>query len=150
MSIKQQLDNDIKTAMLAGDKVLVTTLRGLKAAILNIEVAEGLRSQGLSDEAVTVLFQKEAKKRQESADLFGQGGNVEKQQAELLEKRIITNYLPTQLTEDEIVSVVNGVIDELDVSGMQAMGQVMGVVKAKLGGRADSALVAKIVKEKLS
>jgi len=135
---------------LAGDKVLVTTLRGLKAAILNIEVAEGLRSQGLSDEAVTVLFQKEAKKRQESADLFGQGGNVEKQQAELLEKRIITNYLPTQLTEDEIVSVVNGVIDELDVSGMQAMGQVMGVVKAKLGGRADSALVAKIVKEKLS
>lgn len=149
MSIKQQIDSDIKTAMLAGDKETVTTLRGLKAVILNAEVAKNAREAGLADDEVVALLQKEAKKRQESADLFAQGGNTEKQQAELTEKEIIGKYLPQQMDEAELVGVVDSVIAELGVSGMQAMGQVIGVVKAKTGASADGAMIARIVKDKL-
>lgn len=149
MSIKQQIDSDIKTAMLAGDKETVTTLRGLKAVILNVEVAKNAREAGLADDEVVALLQKEAKKRQESADLFAQGGNTEKQQAELTEKEIIGKYLPKQMDEAELAGVVDSVIAELGVSGMQAMGQVIGVVKAKTGASADGAMIARIVKDKL-
>lgn len=149
MSIKQQIDSDIKTAMLAGDKETVTTLRGLKAVILNAEVAKNAREAGLADDEVVALLQKEAKKRQESADLFAQGGNTEKQQAELTEKEIIGKYLPKQMDEAELAGVVDSVIAELGVSGMQAMGQVIGVVKAKTGASADGAMIARIVKDKL-
>jgi uncharacterized protein YqeY len=149
MSVKQQIDADIKTAMLAGDKVLVTTLRGLKSAILNVEVAEGKREEGLSDDVVINLLQKEAKKRQESADLYAQGGSPERQQAELTEKTVIEKYLPQQLSEAEISILVDEVIASTGASGMQAMGQVIGGVKAKAGAAADGAVIARIVKEKL-
>lgn len=148
MSIKTQLDQDIKTAMLAGDKILVTTLRGLKSSILNVEVAEGKRDEGLSDEVIVGLFQKEAKKRQESADLYAQGGNTEKQQAELVEKEIIQGYLPAQLSEEEVEALVDDAIADIG-SDMQKMGQIIGQVRQKSGGNADGALIARLVKEKL-
>lgn len=149
MSLKQQIDTDLKTAMLAGDKVLVTTLRGLKAAILNAEVAEGSRDAGLEDDKIISLFQKEAKKRQESADLYRQGGNTEKEQAELIEKTVIEKYLPVQLSETEISALADEVIAATGASGIQAMGQVIGAIKAKAGAAADGSVIARIVKEKL-
>jgi uncharacterized protein YqeY len=150
MSVKQQIDSDIKTAMLAGDKVLVTTLRGLKSAILYVEVAEGARDEGLPEDKVISILQKEAKKRQESADLYEQGGNTEKQQAELTEKTVIEKYLPKQLSEEEIGAIVDDVIGATGANGMQAMGQVIGAVKAKAGAAADGSVIARIVKEKLA
>ena len=149
MSVKQQIDADLKSAMLAGDKTLVTTLRGLKAAILNVEVAEGVRDQGLADDKVITLLQKEAKKRQESADLYAQGGREDSANAELTEKSVIEKYLPAQLSEDEIAALVDETIAATGAHGMQAMGQVIGAVKAKAGASADGALIARIVKEKL-
>jgi uncharacterized protein YqeY len=149
MSVKQQIDADIKTAMLAGDKVLVTTLRGLKSAILNVEVAEGKREEGLSDDVVINMLQKEAKKRQESADLYAQGGSPERQQAELTEKTVIEKYLPQQLSEAEISILIDEVIASTGASGLQSMGQVIGGVKAKAGAAADGAVIARLVKEKL-
>lgn len=150
MSLKERIDADLKTAMLAGDKTLVMTLRGLKSSILNVEVAEGKRDTGLADDAIISLLQKEAKKRQESADLYNQGGNIERQQAELDEKKVIQQYLPAQLSEEEISATVEEVITETGASGMQLMGQVIGAVKAKTGASADGAVIARIVKEKLS
>ncbi len=150
MSLKLRIEQDIKTAMLAGDKVLVMTLRGLKSAILYVEVAEGLRDQGLSDDAVTTVLQKEAKKRQESADLYKQGGNSEKQTAELTEKKVIEQYLPEQLTEEDIIKIVDEVITAINAKGMQAMGQVIGAVKQKTGASADGSVIARLVKERLS
>lgn len=150
MSVKQTIDADLKTAMLAGDKTLVTTLRGLKSAILYVEVAENARDEGLPDDTVISILQKEAKKRQESADLFAQGGNTEKQQAELEEKRVIEKYLPKQVSEDEIKALVDEVVAATGASGMQAMGQVIGAVKAKAGASADGSVVARLVKERLS
>jgi uncharacterized protein len=149
MSVKEQIDQDLKQAMLAGDKPLVMTLRGLKAAILQVEVAEGSRDAGLSDEKVIDLFLKESKKRQESADLFRQGGNEEKAAAELAEKQVIEKYLPAQMSEDEIAVMVDDAIAALEATGMQMMGQVIGYVKQKAGASADGAVIARIVKEKL-
>ncbi len=150
MSLKITIEQDIKTAMLSGDKALVTTLRGLKSAILNVEVAEGKRSEGLTDDAVIAILQKESKKRQESADLYAQGGNSEKQSAELTEKKVIEKYLPAQLSEDELVVVIDKIITETNSSSMKDMGQVIGAVKAKCGAAADGSIVARLVKERLS
>jgi uncharacterized protein YqeY len=150
MTIKEQLDADVKQAMLAGDKTLVTTLRGLKSAILNVEVAEGTRETGLPDERVIDLFAKEAKKRQESADLYLQGGDETRAQAELSEKAVIEKYLPKQLNDEELTAIIDATIQATDASGPQAMGQVIGQVKAKTAGAADGARIAVLVKERLS
>src|ERR1700752_3547961 len=100
--LEQRLEQDIKTALLAGDKSRALTLRGLKAALLNVKVATGKRESGLTDAEVLPILSKEAKKRQESADLYQQGGNQEKAEAELTEKAIIEEYLPAQLSEAEL------------------------------------------------
>ena len=110
MALKQQIDQDIKQAMLGGDKTLTETLRGLKSAILYVEVAKGKRDSGLEDSEIVDVLSKESKKRQESADLYKQGGNEAKAQAELAEKEIIQKYLPEQLSEDDIKKLVDEVI----------------------------------------
>jgi uncharacterized protein len=150
MSIKQQIDADLKTAMLGGDKVLTTTLRGLKSAILDVEIAQNKRDTGLTDEEVTGILVKESKKRQESAEFFTQGGNDVKAAEEKAEKEVIAKYLPAQLTEDDILALVNEAITATGATGMQDMGKVMGMVKQKAGASADGAIVARLVKEKLS
>ena len=150
MNVKAMIEADLKTAMLAGDKVLVTTLRGLKSAILYVEVAEGAREQGLSDDKVITILQKEAKKRQESADLFMQGGRPEKAEAEMVEKAVIEKYLPEQISEDEIAKLVDEAIAASGGSTLQQMGQIIGIVKQKAGTSADGALIAKLVKERLA
>lgn len=150
MSMKQQLDQDVKRAMLAGDKTLTMTLRGLKSVILYAEVAKGSREEGLADADIIDLFAKEAKKRQESADMYRQGGNEERASAELVEKQVIEQYLPKQLTDDEIGTLIDGVINETGAAGPQVMGQVIGAVKAKAGASADGARIASLVKERLS
>lgn len=147
--LEQRLEQEIKAALLAGDSVKATTLRGLKATLLNVKVAEGTRDQAMADDQVITIFSKEAKKRQESADLYVQGGNQPMADAELAEKALIETYLPAQLDEATIAAVVDQTIAELGVSGMQAMGQVIGAVKAKTAGAADGGIIARLVKERL-
>jgi uncharacterized protein YqeY len=148
--LKERLDQDVKAALLGGDKVLATTLRGLKSVILYAEVAKGNRDTGLPDEEIIPLLAKEAKKRQESADLYKQGGNEEKAAAELAEKKVIEAYLPQQLSDEELGEAIDGVIAGLDVSGPQAMGQVIGAVKKTVGSQADGSRIARMVKERLN
>jgi uncharacterized protein YqeY len=150
MGMKQQIEQDLKQAMLAGDKTLVDTLRFLKSAILYAEVAAGKRDEGLSDDETIALLTKEAKKRQESADLYRQGGNTDKAAAEEAEKKVIEAYLPAQVSEEEISASIDAVIAETGASGMQAMGQVIGAVKQKFGATADGSVIARLVKERLS
>jgi len=150
MSIKETIEADIKTAMLAGEKDRVTTLRGLKSSILYAEVAAGKREDGLDEQAIIALMQKEAKKRQESADLYKQGGNTEKAQSELTEKAIIEAYLPEQLSEEKVRELVNAEIAKIDNPTPQQMGQIIGGVKAASKGNADGALIARLVKEQLT
>jgi uncharacterized protein YqeY len=147
--LEDKLEQDIKTALLAGDRQKATTLRGLKSTLLNIKVATGKRESGLSDDEVMAAFAKEAKQRQESADVYKQGGNTAKAEDELAEKAIIEGYLPEQLSEDELIKLIDQIITETGASGPQAMGQVIGQVKAKAGAAADGGQIAKLVKEKL-
>ena len=148
--IKQQLNDDVKAAMLAGDKIRLETLRGLKSVILYAEVAANKREAGLGDDEILALLAKEAKKRQESADFYVQGGSQERADKELQEKAIIQTYLPAQLGEVELQAVIEEVITATGATGPQAMGQVIGAVKAKVGNTADGAVIARLVKERLS
>lgn len=150
MSLKEQINQDLKTAMLAGDKTLTTTLRGLKSSILYAEVAANKRDQGLDDTEVIDVLAKEAKKRQESADLYKQGGSPDKAAAELTEKTVIEKYLPEQVSEDEISQAITEVISSTGASGPQDMGKVIGAVKQRLGASADGSTVARLAKERLS
>jgi uncharacterized protein len=148
--LKQQIDQALKTALLSGNKELATTLRGLKSVILYEEVAKGVREQGLSDEEITVLLAKEAKKRQESADLFQKGGNSQKADAELIEKRVIEDFLPQQLSDEELQAVVDASIRKQGAEGMQGMGKVIAAVKEHVGVTADGSRIAQRVKERLT
>lgn len=150
MSIKSDIEADLKTAMLGGDKVLTTTLRGLKSAILNVEIAENKRDSGLSDDEVTAILGKEAKKRQESADMYSQGGSAERAAAETLEKQFIEKYLPKQMDDEALKNLVEASITETGAATMQDMGKVIGLVKSRAGAAADGGRIATLVKERLS
>lgn len=149
MPLKDDITADLKTAMLARDEFVTTTLRGLKAAILNEEVAKGLRDEGLSDEAIEQLIARESKKRDEAAKLFEQGGNQVSADKERAEKELLSKYLPEQLSEADVVKLVDDAVADIQPDGMKDMGRVIGAVKAKAGNTADGALVARLVKEKL-
>ena len=148
--LEDAINKDLKSALLAGDKTLATTLRGLKSSLLYAKIAANSRDVGIADDQIVVVLQKEAKKRQESADLYRKGGNEEKAIAELEEKRVIERYLPRQLTESEVTNLVVKAIADLDAKGLSAMGAVIGQVKQEASGAADGALIARIAKEHLS
>lgn len=148
--LKDRLDQDLKTALLAGDKDLATTIRGLKSVILYEEVAKGARDTGLSDEDIVVLLSREAKKRQESADLYAQGGDEARAKTELAEKQVIEKYLPAQLSDDDLAKLIDDAIKEAgEGEGPQIMGKVIGAVKQKVAGQADGARIATMVKQRL-
>jgi len=147
--LEDKINQDLKSALLGGDKVLATTLRGLKSSLLYAKIANNSRDKAMSDEEVIAVFQKEAKKRQESADLYLQGGNHERAEAELVEKAVISKYLPSQLADEEVAKLVDAAIATLTSSGQPTMGAVIGIVKAQAAGRADGAVIARIAKDRL-
>lgn len=150
MALKEQINNDLKAALLGGNRFAGEVLRGLKAVILNEEVAKGRRDEGLDDSVIEQLIVREVKKRNESAAIYDGANRPELATQERSEAEIMAKYLPKQLSEDEIKSVVARVISELGVSGQSAMGQVIGAVKKELGNTADGSLIAQIVKNALS
>lgn len=149
MALKQRIQDDIKAALLGGDRFKSDVLSNLKASILNEEVAKNKRDEGLSDSEIEQIVSREVKKRSESADLYTKAGRQELADSELKERDLLIEYLPKQLSEDEIKAVVLETIDEISKSGNINMGMVIGSVKQKLGTSADGAVVAKIVKESL-
>lgn len=149
MAIKNQIDQDLKSALLSGDKVLATTLRGLKSAILYAEVAAGKRDKGLEDNEIIQVLRKEAKKRQESADLYKKGGNQEKATAELAELQAIEVYLPKQLSGEQLEELVEQAVSETDDKSPQAMGKIIGRVKVLSNDQADGRRIAAMVKQRL-
>lgn len=150
MTLKAQLDNDLKAALLGGDRFRADVLRGLKAVILNEEVAKGKRDEGLDDATIEQLIAREVKKRLDSAQQYEAAGRPELVEAEKAESAVLEAYLPEQLSEEDIQATINDIITTLGISGPQAMGQVIGAVKAKLGNAADGATVARLVKASLS
>jgi uncharacterized protein YqeY len=149
MALGQRIQYDTKAALLGGDRFVGDTLRNLKAAILNEEVATGKRDEGLSDAEIEKIIVREIKKRQESATIYEQNDRAEQAEQERKEAAVLSVYLPEQLSEAEIQAVVETKITELGATDVKLMGQVIGVVKAELGSSADAAIIARLVKEKL-
>ncbi len=149
MSLKAQLENDIKAALLGGDRFRGEVLRNLKAAILDEEVAQNKRDTGLEDAEIEKIIVKEVKKRNDSATQFEAAGRPELVEQEQAEAKVLEVYLPEQLSEEEVAATIDAVIADLGASGPQTMGQVIGAVKGKLGSSADGGLIARLVKEKL-
>lgn len=148
--LEQQIEADIKTALLAGEKDTATTLRGLKSVLLYAKVAGGTRDEAMSDADVITLLRKEAKKRQESAELYIQGGSQDRADKELAEKALIEAYLPAQLDEAAVAAIVAEVVTEQGATSLQQMGPVIAAVKQRIGADADGSLIARLVKEKLA
>jgi Uncharacterized conserved protein len=150
MALNEQIQNDMKAALLGGDRFVGEVLRNLKAAILNEEVASGKRETGLDDEAIEKIITREVKKRNESASMYDENGRPELAENERKEAAVLATYLPQQLSEDEIREIAKTVIEAMDNVGPSLMGQVIGGVKAKVGSAADGATVARVVKELLN
>ncbi len=149
-TLKDRLRADLTASMKARDKVRASTLRMVMTAITNAEVA-GAAARELSDEEVTDVLTKEAKRRREAATSFEEGGRAESAAKERAEAEVIAEYLPQPLTPEEVTGIVAAVIDELGVAGegMKAMGRVMGTVQPQTKGRADGAAVAAEVRRQL-
>ncbi len=145
--LKEKLNQDIKTAMLAGEKPKAEVLKSLKSAILYEEVAQKVREVGLADDKILFVLAREAKKRGESAEMYAKAGHQDRADTELAEKAIIETYLPKQLGDDELQTLVAEVIASF--GDTPQMGQVIGAVKAKVGTAADGARIAAMVKAKL-
>lgn len=150
MSIKQKIEQDLKTALLGGDKDAAMVLRGLKSTILNAEIASGKRETGLNDTEVINLLKKEVKSRVESAEMYVKGNSQERADKELAEKAIIETYLPEQMSDEELETIVDKILTGMGEVTPQAMGQVIGQVKQQVGGAADGARIAAVVKGKLA
>lgn len=151
MTVKQSIDQDLKTAMLAGDKQKVEALRGLKSVILNTEITAGNRESGLDDAQAVNVLQKEVKKRRDAIELYEKANNPERVQIEQYEIGVISEYLPKQLAESEIQQIVDAEIASLGQPfTQQQMGTVIAAVKTKTQGAADGAVIARIVREKLT
>jgi uncharacterized protein len=147
--LKGKLRADLSVAMKARDEVRLRTLRMALTAITNEEVA-GKAARGLSDEEIVNVLTKEAKKRREAAEAFSSGGRPEKAADEEAEAAVLADYLPPQLTDEEVTAVVSEAIIETGASDMKAMGQVMKVVTPQTTGRADGARVAAEARRQLS
>lgn len=144
--LKEQINKDLKTAMLARNAFETTVLRGLKASILDEEVKLGKREEGLNNNEIETLVAREVKKRKEAASLLDE----ERAENELKEAEILSKYLPKMASEDEIRAAVKAEISAMGEVSIKQMGIIIGKIKAKFGNSADGAVLAKIVKEELS
>ncbi len=151
MGLKEQLRTDLTTAMKARDELRSSTLRMVLAAITNAEVA-GKAARVLTDDEIIGVLSSEVKKRREAAAAFADGGRAESAAKEAAEAAVIVDYLPEQLTENEITDLVTATIAELGVAGdgMRAMGRVMGALQPQIKGRADGGVVSAEVKRQLA
>ncbi|TIC89183.1 GatB/YqeY domain-containing protein [Nocardioides sp. GY 10113] len=149
-TLKDRLRTDLTASMKARDEVRSSTLRMVLTAVTNAEVA-GKVAKELTDEEIVSVLSSEAKKRREAAVAFEEGDRPESAAKERAEAAVIAEYLPAQLTPEEIAGVVEAAVTQLGVAGEgpKAMGKVMGVVQPQVKGRADGAAVAAEVRRQL-
>lgn len=149
MSLKQQIDNDIKQAMLAKNKEELEALRSIKSMILLAETEKGVSAE-ISSETESKLLLKAAKQRKESAEIFQKENRAELAQRELVQLEVINRYLPKQLTEEEITNELKKIIEQVGAKGPQDMGKVMGTATKQLAGKADGKVISELVKKMLT
>lgn len=149
MSLKQQIDADIKKAMLAKNKEELEALRSIKSMILLAETEKG-GSGDIAADAENKILMKASKQRKESADIFQQQGRQDLADKELFQYEVISRYLPKQLSAEDIEAIIKGIISEINATGPQDMGKVMGVATKKLSGQAEGKVISELVKKLLT
>ena len=144
--LKQRINDEVKTAMRSQDKPRVGVLRMILAALKQKEVDERIE---LNDDHVISILDKMVKQLRDSIEQFNAAGREDLVEKETYELGIVQSFLPSQLSEDEIRQVIEAAIQETGATSMKEMGQVMGIVKSRVQGRADMGKVSNLVKEKL-
>ncbi len=149
MSLFDTISNDIKSAMLAKDRVKLEALRGVKKEFIEAKTAKGGNGE-LSDDAALKILAKMVKQRRESAAIYMEQNRPELAESELAEAAVIEVYMPKQLTEEELTTALQAIITEVGAAGPQDMGKVMGVASKRLAGSADGRAISTKVKELLN
>lgn len=149
MSLKEKIDADIKSAMLAKNKDELRALRSIKSLILLAETDKGAQGE-VSADAEIKLLTKAAKQRKESAEVYAGQGRADLEKIELDELAVIEKYLPKQLSEDEIAAKLKEIIVQVGAKGPGDMGKVMGAATKEFAGTADNKVVSALVKSLLS
>jgi uncharacterized protein YqeY len=148
MDLFDTISNDIKTAMIARDKIALEALRGVKKEFLEAKTAKG--SDGtLADELAVKILQKMVKQRKESAQIFTEQNRPELAENELAELKVIEKYLPAQMSDADLEAAVQEIIATLGATGPQDLGKVMGVASKQLAGKTEGRLISEKVKEVL-
>ena len=145
-SLKDRITEDMKSAMRAKDSARLSAIRLLQAAIKQKEVDERIV---VDDTAVLAIVEKLIKQRKDSIEQFTKAGRTDLVDKESAELNLLSGYLPQQLPEAEVVAVIDAAIADVGMSGPQAMGKVMALVKSRLAGRADMSRVSGLVKQRL-
>ncbi|GAB5524290.1 MAG: GatB/YqeY domain-containing protein [Roseivirga sp.] len=148
MSLKQQIESDIKKAMLARQKDELKALRAVKSMILLSETEKGSSGE-LSEDAENKMLMKAVKQRKDSAQIYKDQGRDDLYAVEMEEVAVIERYLPKQLSLDEVTEVVKAVIAKVGATGPQDMGKVMGAATKALAGQSDGKTISGIVKQLL-
>lgn len=148
MTLTEKVNNDVKAAMKAKDKVRLEAVRAIKSALLLAATEKGGKE---SDEGAEIkMIQKLVKQRKDAADIFNQQGRSDLEKAELEQIAILEEYLPEAISEGELADIVSNAIQSTGATSMKDMGKVMGFVNAKVAGRADGKLIADMVKKSLA
>ena len=148
--IKDTINSELKNSMLSSNKDKTSTLRLILAAIKDREIAAREKKQDIDDAIVMDVLSKMVKQRLESADIYKKNNRLELAAKEELEIEVIREFLPKQLTEQEIKEIIGKLVEETNSSSIRDMGKVMGALKSKYAGQLDFALAGKLLKEHLS
>ncbi len=146
MTFEEQINGDIKTAMLAKDSKKLEVLRAIKNVVIILKTSP----EGISDDAILKSIQKEVKKRKESAEIFIQQNRIDLADVELYQAGVMETYLPQQMSEAEIRVHLQKIISETGASSPADMGKVMGAATKVFAGKADNKIVSQVVKELLT
>lgn len=148
--LKDKIQEDLKAAMVARDAEKLSVIRMLKSAIQYYEIQKGGAGYEATDEDVMDVVAREIKKRRESIELYKQGGRSESAANEQRELDVLQSYLPEQMGEDEIRTLIKEAIEQTGATTPQDMGKVMGALMSKVKGKADGTLVSNLVREALT
>lgn len=149
MGLKERLQGDLTEAIRSRDELRSGTIRMVLTAITNEEVS-GKSARVLTDAEIITVLSREAKKRREAADAFKDAGRADRAEQETNEGRVITEYLPEQLTEDDVMKIIADAIAETGATGPAGMGVVMKAIQPKVAGKADGGTVSSLVKAALT
>lgn len=145
MSLKQRIEGEIKSAMLARDKVRLTALRAIKSIILLEETKEGFSGELSAEDELKVLT-KSAKQRKDSAEIYEKQNRADLLEVELAELAVIQEFLPKALSTEDLVQAIKAIIASSGASGPKDMGKVMGLASKELAGKADGKAISEQVK----